>query len=346
MYAPILEALEPMLKHRSVDLFEHVEAHLDLEVGCDSDDVGVERRMMKLAEREAVGDDRLAPRMAIRKDVRGFQQFVMAEPANGAAHLIGVEHALAEAPLVQAPTHHRGDVLAPGSQHCRVVELPVCGCSDLVIHRHDEGEILGMIFDNEHGPSRLVEPGDDAVKVDERCSSLHRQAEPNVVAMLRIGATVAVAKEPAVDEPIIVWAITVLDRWSSRDGEGKLRKDRGFEDSLRTDQGDPGTFEVEAAFENPAGNGGFAEALALVGEELEGAEAHGDIAVVSHVAIRWAEAPWSDARGGAVQVALFIELDQVDELRTRYLLAHQLIYLDHVVGKASLFGEFALDLLF
>lgn len=38
-----------------------------------------------------------------RKDVRGFQQFVMAQPADGAAHLIGAEHALAEAPLVQAP---------------------------------------------------------------------------------------------------------------------------------------------------------------------------------------------------------------------------------------------------
>src|SRR6266705_6512981 len=187
----------------------------------------------------------------------------MAEPADGAAHLIGTEHALAEAPLVQAPTHHRSDVLASGGEHCWIVELPVCGCSDLVVHRHDEGEILGMVFDNEHGPGRLVEARDDAVKVDERCSPLHRQAEADVIAMLRIGATVAVAKEPALDEPVVVGTVSVLDGGSSRDGEGKLRKDRGLEDSLGTDQRDPGAFEVEAAFEDRAGNGGFAEALAL-----------------------------------------------------------------------------------
>src|SRR5207249_11961577 len=58
--APALKALQPVLKHRPVDLFQDVEAHLDLEVGRDADDVGVERGMMELAEREAVGDYRLA----------------------------------------------------------------------------------------------------------------------------------------------------------------------------------------------------------------------------------------------------------------------------------------------
>lgn len=47
--APSLEALQAMLKHRPVDLLQHVEAHLDLEAGRDANDVGVERSVVKLA---------------------------------------------------------------------------------------------------------------------------------------------------------------------------------------------------------------------------------------------------------------------------------------------------------
>jgi len=50
---------------------------------------------------------------------------------------------------------------------------------------------------------------------------------------------------------------------------------------LRADQRDTGPFEVEPAFEDCSRDGGFAEALALLGEELEGAEKYGGIAVVS-----------------------------------------------------------------
>ena len=94
--APALEALQAMLEHRPVDLLQHVEAHRDLEVGRDANDVGVERGVMQLAEREAVGNHRLTERVDIREDVGGLQQLVMAEPADGAALLVGAEHALGE----------------------------------------------------------------------------------------------------------------------------------------------------------------------------------------------------------------------------------------------------------
>ena len=87
MDAPALEALQAMLEHRPVDLLQHVEAHRDLEVGRDADDVGVERGVMQRAEREAVGNYRLAGRVAIREDVGGLQQLVMAESADGASAL-------------------------------------------------------------------------------------------------------------------------------------------------------------------------------------------------------------------------------------------------------------------
>ena len=55
--APALEALQAVLEHRPVDLLEDVEAHGDLEVGREADEVAVEGGVVQLAEREAVGND-------------------------------------------------------------------------------------------------------------------------------------------------------------------------------------------------------------------------------------------------------------------------------------------------
>src|SRR2546425_11825155 len=71
--------------------------------------------------------------MAVSENVSGFQQLVMAEPADGAALLVGAEHALAKAPLVQALPDHRGHVLPPRGQRRRVGELRVGRRPDLVI---------------------------------------------------------------------------------------------------------------------------------------------------------------------------------------------------------------------
>ena len=85
---------------------------------------------MELAQREIVAGHRLTERVAIGQDVGGFQQLVMAEPADGAALLIGAEHALAEAPLVKALPDDRGHVLPPRGQRAGVVDLPGGRCAD------------------------------------------------------------------------------------------------------------------------------------------------------------------------------------------------------------------------
>jgi hypothetical protein len=56
---PSLKALQPMLEHRPINFFQYVEAHDDLEVGRDADEGAVEGGVVELAEREAVGNDRL-----------------------------------------------------------------------------------------------------------------------------------------------------------------------------------------------------------------------------------------------------------------------------------------------
>src|SRR6266550_2719374 len=78
--------------------------------------------------------------------------------------------------------------------------------------------------------------------------------------MIRIGAAIAITEESAFDESVVVGALPVLDRRGCGDGEGQLGQDGWFEDPLRTDQGDSGALEVEAAFEDRAREGGFAEA--------------------------------------------------------------------------------------
>ena len=81
--AAALEVLQAVLEHRPVDLLQHVEAHRDLEVGRDADDVGVERGVVQFAEREAVGNHRLAERVALREDVGGFAELGRDVPPRG-----------------------------------------------------------------------------------------------------------------------------------------------------------------------------------------------------------------------------------------------------------------------
>src|SRR5437899_2435849 len=88
---------------RIVDAKEIAQVVTDryLEVRRDANDVVVECRMMQLAEREAVRHDRLSLGMAVRKDVRRLQKFVVSESADGAALMVGAEHTLAKATLVE-----------------------------------------------------------------------------------------------------------------------------------------------------------------------------------------------------------------------------------------------------
>ena len=144
---------------------------VDLEIGRDADDVAVERGVMQLAAaRRAVGDHRLAQRMAVGQDVRRLQQLVdgAADRWRSTAGRRRITRC-AKAALVQPLAHHRGDVLPPRGERRRVARTArPLGAPTWASIGHDEGEGLGAVVDDEHGPRRLVEPRDDAVKIDER----------------------------------------------------------------------------------------------------------------------------------------------------------------------------------
>ncbi len=91
-----------MSEHRSVGLPEDVLAYLDDEIWPNADDVVVESGMMQLAQREAIGDDRLATRLSIGDDVGRVEQFLMPELTQGASTPVRGEDALAKPSLMQS----------------------------------------------------------------------------------------------------------------------------------------------------------------------------------------------------------------------------------------------------
>ncbi len=77
-----VEALQPMDQHGTVDLIEHVATDLDVQVGADTENVSVERRMMQATEREAIRYVWAALRMAVLEYVGRLQELGMTEAAD------------------------------------------------------------------------------------------------------------------------------------------------------------------------------------------------------------------------------------------------------------------------
>src|SRR2546428_11696222 len=100
--------------------------------------------------------------------------------------------------------------------------------------------------------------------------------------MTRIRAAIAVAEESVVSEAVVVRALFALDGRRGVYGEGHLGQDGGLENTRRSDQEDSGALEVESAFEDGTRDGSFAEAAALLGEELERAEPDRGVEVGGH----------------------------------------------------------------
>jgi len=71
-----MEPLQTMDQHGTVGFVQNVLSDLDGMVGPNTDQVLVERSMMKLAESQAVGDCRLTPRVVIRENMGGVQELL------------------------------------------------------------------------------------------------------------------------------------------------------------------------------------------------------------------------------------------------------------------------------
>jgi len=83
--------LQPPIEHRPIVLAEHVGSNVHAVVRAHAEDVHVVRRVMDLAEGETVGDLGEAAFVAVLEDVRGVEEILVPEPADGAARATGVK---------------------------------------------------------------------------------------------------------------------------------------------------------------------------------------------------------------------------------------------------------------
>lgn len=105
-----MEGLNGVLDGGTVGLAEDVRADLHDVIGPQTDEVVVEGLLVKIAEGQAVGNDRLTLRLGIRHDMGRIKKSLMAQPAEGALTAVGFEDPLAEGVLMQADTGQAGDV--------------------------------------------------------------------------------------------------------------------------------------------------------------------------------------------------------------------------------------------
>lgn len=93
--------LKSVFQHGAVNLPEDVLANVHNGVWSDAQNVRVVSRMMDLAEPDAIAHHWLALRMAIRKDMRGIEQYNVFEATDGALASIRCEYLTAKVSLVQ-----------------------------------------------------------------------------------------------------------------------------------------------------------------------------------------------------------------------------------------------------
>jgi len=154
-----VETLQAVAEHRAVRLVPDLLADVDDQVGADTQDVGVEGAVMEPAEGQAVRQDGLAPRVPVRKDVRGVEELRVAQAADRAPLLVRAQDAPPEALLVEAPAGQLGDVPASsladegGSVLCRLPRHV------LRLDLDREGQRARVIAHDEDGPDRQYSPG-------------------------------------------------------------------------------------------------------------------------------------------------------------------------------------------
>jgi len=97
--------LESVPKHRPIDLVEEAMRDLDLVLRRDAKQVAIERRVVDLAERQAVRDVGQAFLVAVWSDVGSVEELSVVEATHGAPSLIRGYDSTAEVRLVKALPH-------------------------------------------------------------------------------------------------------------------------------------------------------------------------------------------------------------------------------------------------
>lgn len=101
-----MHLLQAVLEHRAIDLVQQFAVDPDLEPGRDAEKAPVEGGVVNLAQRQPIGNDRIATLLRIADDVGGVEQLGVSQSAHRALTAVCVEHLLAEDGLVETLSGH------------------------------------------------------------------------------------------------------------------------------------------------------------------------------------------------------------------------------------------------
>src|SRR3972149_2762870 len=107
-------------------------------------------------------------RVAIGRDVGGLEQLLVAQAADGATLLVGREHALAEALLMEPLTGRAGDVLPARLGLHGLLDARAQVQEPRVVDGHLERQRLRIVADDVDGPDRQIAAGDGAAEREPR----------------------------------------------------------------------------------------------------------------------------------------------------------------------------------
>jgi len=192
-----MESLEAVAQHGAVGLMQDRRRDVNHQVGVDADEMAVECRVVELAECEAVRNDRLAARVPVRQDMCGFQQLLVPEVADRTALTIGGEDPLTEALLMQSLARVAGHVLPASLCLHRLLDARPEVQQSHIINGNLESERSGIIADDVDGPDWEIAARHQAIQVDERDLTLHREPKSDVLRVARVGAVVIVSGSSA-----------------------------------------------------------------------------------------------------------------------------------------------------
>jgi hypothetical protein len=144
------DRLQALLEQRAIVELQQPLGDVDALIGVDPNQMVVEGGMVDLGKGDAVGDDRLTERlMGVGHDVGGVEEVIIRQVADGAAMVVGGEHAVPEGRLVQ-PLLDQGEGIAAldrvwcrgrGNRPCELAERDACGQAPRV-PVDDEGQMM------------------------------------------------------------------------------------------------------------------------------------------------------------------------------------------------------------
>lgn len=95
-----VKSLDRVYQSRAIGLAEDIGAHLDYEIGPESEEIAVEGRVVELAERKTILHRSLSLWFAVRQNMSGVQKLLMAQAAKRTLPVIRLQDSFAEGALM------------------------------------------------------------------------------------------------------------------------------------------------------------------------------------------------------------------------------------------------------